>query len=98
MFKPSALNTTVVLAALFATIASAAESVDNYTGTIADLVDSGDAKILENMKVAIEVDQTASQVTYDFTVSGALRYTPDEYTYAAIGLCYPTAADAYDCV
>ena len=86
MFKPSALNTTV---------ASAAESVDNYTGTIADLVGE-----LENMTVAIEVVQTGSQVTYDYTFSGAFVTTPGEGSPkpAAISLCHPTAADAYNCV
>ena len=37
MFNSSALNTTITLASLFATYASAADSVVNYTGTIADL-------------------------------------------------------------
>ena len=66
MLKESALNTTIALASLFATYASAAESVNNYTGTIADL--DGE---LENMAVAIEVVQTGSQVTYDYTFYGA---------------------------
>ena len=53
---------------LFATYASAA--VHNYTGTIADLEDSGE-KLLTDMTVAVEVVQTGSQVTYDYTFSGA---------------------------
>ena len=49
------------------------------------------------MTVAIELDQKGSQVAYDYTVSGAFSKPEYADVYAAVGLCYPTDADAYDC-
>ena len=98
MFNSSALNTTIALASLFATYASAANSVDNYTGTIADLSnDDGDKKVVD-VTVAIEVVQTGLQVTYEYTIEGAFGYQHSSGVNAGFGLCYPTDADAYDCV
>jgi hypothetical protein len=64
MFKSSAL---------LATAALAADSVNNYTGTI-----PGDATTkaghpqgsLSDLSVKVQVDQKAAQVTYDYNVSG----------------------------
>ena len=73
MFESSALFATVALASLFATYASAADSVDNYTGTIADVASSTDNEgnaSLENLTVAVEVEQKGSQVSYSYAVSG----------------------------
>ena len=98
MFESSALFVTVSLASLFATYASAADSVDNYTGTIADYT-SGDVNpSLENMTIAVEVEQKGSQVGYSYTVSGKFvedqsGKRPDVF----FSLCYPTAEDEYDC-
>ena len=60
MFKSSAL---------LASVAYAADSVNNYTGALPDLAGTGRGD-LSNVKVAVKVDQKGSQVTIDYTVSG----------------------------
>ena len=51
------------------------------------------------MKVAVQVDQKAKQVTYDFTVSGVFKDAPTEARDTAVGLCYPgSAADKSICI
>ena len=58
MLKESALNTTIALASLFATYASAA--VHKYDGTMPDLALMSGVKKLVDMTVAVEVVQTGS--------------------------------------
>ena len=103
MFNSSALFATIAQAALFATLASAAKSVNNYTGTIADFANQNEfsgvtTTYLKDLTVEIELDQKCThQVTYEYTVKG--WFDPRNFSQSAfIGLCYPTAADAYDCV
>ena len=51
------------------------------------------------MKVAVQVDQKAKQVTYDFTVSGVFKDAPTEDRDTAVGICYPgSAADKSICI
>ena len=51
------------------------------------------------MKVAVQVDQKAKQVTYDFTVSGVFAADPTSERDTAVGLCYPgSAADKSICI
>ena len=51
------------------------------------------------MTVEIELDQKSEQVTYEYTVKGEWETEPGNFSMSSfIGLCYPTAADAYDCV
>ena len=51
------------------------------------------------MKVAVQVDQKAKQVTYDFTVSGVFAADPTSERDTAVGICYPgSAADKSICI
>lgn len=51
------------------------------------------------MKVAVQVDQKAKQVTYDYTVSGVFENAASQNRDTAVGLCFPgTAADKSDCI
>ena len=67
MFKSSAL---------LATAALAADSVNNYTGTIpgqttvAVSPKTQPQGTLSNLDIKIQVDQKTKQVTYDYSVSG----------------------------
>ena len=95
MLKESALNTTIALASLFA-YASAA--IHKYDGTIAkNMSDPFGNLLLGDMTFAIEVVQTGSQVTYEYTFAGAFGKVPTSGETATISLCHSTAADAYDC-
>ena len=64
MFKSSAL---------LATAALAADSVNNYTGTIPGQTTAANTQpqgTLSNLDIKIQVDQKTKQVTYDYSVSG----------------------------
>ena len=51
------------------------------------------------MKLEVQVDQKAKQVTYEFTVSGVFKDAPDEKRTTAVGICYPgSAADKSTCI
>ena len=51
------------------------------------------------MKLAVQVDQKAAQVTYDYTVSGVFSADPSANRDIAVGLCYAGAtADKNDCI
>lgn len=51
------------------------------------------------MKVAVQVDQKAKQVTYDYTVSGVFENAASQNRETAVGLCFPgAAADKSDCI
>ena len=51
------------------------------------------------MKLEVQVDQKAKQVTYEFTVSGVFKDAPDEPRTTAVGICYPgSAADKSTCI
>ena len=51
------------------------------------------------MTVAIEVDQTGSQVTYDYAFSGSFVVAPlTSGKIIRMDFCYPVNPDAYDCV
>lgn len=51
------------------------------------------------MKVAVQVDQKAAQVTYDFTVSGVFSADPAIDRETAVGLCFAgSAADKNTCI
>ena len=82
MFKSSAL---------LASVAIAATTMDNYTGTIADLAGTEHGN-LTNVKVAVEVKQVDAQVTYDYTVSGLFADAASANSDVGVGLCYPGAA------
>ena len=51
------------------------------------------------MKVAVQVDQKALQVTYDYTVTGKFSADATKQTDVAVAMCYPGATnDQSDCI
>jgi len=87
--------------ALLATAALAADSVNNYTGTIpgqatAVAPATQTQGSLSDLDVKVQVDQKAKQVTYDYSVSGTFGEAQSERTNLDAGLCYKVG-ETYDC-